>query len=1135
MEALLPVLTAWIDDGPLLAEVLRAALAAEVTHIALEQPPYEQTTHILEVNVAGAEAPFVLLAEPVGFAKQGLFPLQVRPFDDDQRLRLVSALAAAMGPERLSSLPPPPSAELVARVSARPPADPLVGRSIAQGKFRIDALLGSGAAGRVYRAFHRDLQKIVAVKVLHPFYQADAGFAARFQGEALAASRIDHKNVLRILDFGQEPDGMLYIVMEFLEGRDLAQVIEAEGPLSLERVVDIGMQICAGLSVAHDAGIIHKDIKPENVILVPGRDDEGRETEIAKVCDFGIAETRAAGDAEGEALISGTPAYMSPEQWQVHELDPRTDIYALGVTLYEMATRFVPFTAESTETLIVQVLTQDAPPASLYNADLDVRLDAILAKCLARERTERYADARELRNALRTLTHEADADRRRARRREVLDASNLIPLEDPGAHFPDFFIALSSAVMRTGYYDKNHRDVAAAHARLAAATDVVLEHRGELSFARRDVGETIVFTVITAAGEVKELKKLLPASVYELYADKLGEVFVRRGLVSLAVADGIEEDELSDLAELLSGPEIPAEELRQRYLARRFQSVSILFVADLLGRKRRLPWQVDLCLSRLTRDLRALPIVRGMSSEEQTRLRIQLVGDVLRTLQKPEQVRVLLDNGDLVAAELSAQDDLAEVDIVPVVVEALTPRAALAVARLVIDDVEGAARPRDLGSTGAMAAVRGDPRALLNVFVSRFVRDRSTESDELLRVLHEKSLVVLAALPRDLQLLVRGEALATTLAADPEKVLAVFDPVSEVDAYEVRAALLAVAVRVLARRGQVPPIVAVLSRLRAHANDAARAPRVRQCAATAAQVGSEADVLAGVAAALLNGSMQIREPALRILAEAGVKAAEPLIEARLKVTAPDPSLRARFVGAYREVGAAGLSALTTHLGALADDADPLLVEDLLRAAPDVPDEEGGNVVARYVKHPSPMVRRAAATALASLAGWSGRPALLELFSGNDDGVRLGALAGLRRINAVDGDLIAKIDRVLGGLAPAGEELRAAAAATLADSRAEHRATALGILARVVRVQRKSFVGILKDAIAQPQDSTMVLLASARALVAIGGDKGREVVRERAASASGVLRQQLESLLTTPVAHPTGTMAAVRQGKGGGPT
>ncbi|MDB5219131.1 MAG: Serine/threonine protein kinase PrkC, regulator of stationary phase, partial [Myxococcaceae bacterium] len=159
-------------------------------------------------------------------------------------------------------------------------ADPLIGRKIAEGKYTIEAAIGAGAAGAVYKAMHRELRRTVGIKVLHPHYQKDPHFMKSFRGEALAASQLDHPNVMRVLDFGQEPDGLVYIVMEFLSGRTLQSLLDEERRLQTDRAVEIMIQVCAALSVAHDNGIIHRDIKPDNIMLVPSRNDEGGSFEL---------------------------------------------------------------------------------------------------------------------------------------------------------------------------------------------------------------------------------------------------------------------------------------------------------------------------------------------------------------------------------------------------------------------------------------------------------------------------------------------------------------------------------------------------------------------------------------------------------------------------------------------------------------------------------------------------------------------------------------------------------------------------------------------------------------------------------------------------------------------------------------
>jgi serine/threonine-protein kinase len=168
-------------------------------------------------------------------------------------------------------------------------ADPLVGRTVA-GKFGVEARLGAGAMGVVYRAKQIALDRTVAIKVLHRELASDAEFAERFWREAKAASRLDHPNSIRVFDFGQEPDGLLYLAMEYLEGTDLFEWLTQRGRLSPVTIVDILSQILAALAVAHDMAVVHRDLKPENVMIVRGRSDDGRAIDVVKVCDFGIAK-----------------------------------------------------------------------------------------------------------------------------------------------------------------------------------------------------------------------------------------------------------------------------------------------------------------------------------------------------------------------------------------------------------------------------------------------------------------------------------------------------------------------------------------------------------------------------------------------------------------------------------------------------------------------------------------------------------------------------------------------------------------------------------------------------------------------------------------------------------------------------
>jgi serine/threonine-protein kinase len=272
--------------------------------------------------------------------------------------------------------------------------------------------------GIVYRARQLALDRTVALKVLHRELAADEGFAERFWREAKAASRLDHPNSIRVIDFGQEPDGLLYLVMEYVEGCDLFELIMERGPLSPANIVAILSQVLAALAVAHDMAVVHRDLKPENIMIVRGTSDDGQAIDVVKVCDFGIAKILDTPVSERESrrrhsttgLLVGTPAYMSPEQARGEKLDARSDLYSVGVVLYELLTGRVPFDGESVLSIALKQVSEIPVPPSSVMPGADPDLEAICLRAMHKKPAERFQGAREMRLALQSAARKNGFD-----------------------------------------------------------------------------------------------------------------------------------------------------------------------------------------------------------------------------------------------------------------------------------------------------------------------------------------------------------------------------------------------------------------------------------------------------------------------------------------------------------------------------------------------------------------------------------------------------------------------------------------------------------------------------------------------------------------------------------------------------
>ncbi len=464
----LPRLVMATHDPREIARVIRGALRLRTEVVELREPPASTGQHLLEIDVPGV-GPIALLAELAGSVRPGGYPLALRavtrvqmaelfalverldepshtvpppPMEEDWPnaddapvedtmvdgvpIRGGVAPSVSSGLQTAATVAPPSSEGAMFEISASSlldasdsapvsvtgpssqgrlnPHDKRIGRVLA-GKYQIDAPIGSGAAATVYRATHKDLRRPVAIKILHAENQSETQFIRRFKAEALTASKLEHANVTRIVDFGEER-GELYLVMELVVGRTLEAILASEGRFSPLRVVDIGIQVTRALNFAHGQGVVHRDIKPENIMLVADTDDDGEPCDLVKVCDFGLAKMREPGDGESveitvSGMLCGSPAYMSPEQTRGDAVDGRTDLYSLGVTMFEALTGVLPYDAYSIAELFLKKCTVAPRRASELVSGLDPLLDDIITRAMSIDPNVRHGSARELRTELR--------------------------------------------------------------------------------------------------------------------------------------------------------------------------------------------------------------------------------------------------------------------------------------------------------------------------------------------------------------------------------------------------------------------------------------------------------------------------------------------------------------------------------------------------------------------------------------------------------------------------------------------------------------------------------------------------------------------------------------------------------------
>jgi serine/threonine protein kinase len=381
--------------------------------------------------------------------------------------------------------------------------DELTGTTL-NGTYQVERVLGEGGMGRVYAARHtRIIQKRVAVKVLHPEYARDRDSLARFQREAEAAASISHPNVVSVFDIDRTPQGMPYLVCEYLEGIELAEHLKRVGKLPLATAIHVARQLCQGLAAAHEHGVIHRDLKPQNVYLV-GNFAEGVPTRpFVKVLDFGLSRVRDNGDAQPTktGIIVGTPAFMPPEQALGRKADHRADVYGVGAILYKALTGHAPYDYPTPQAAVIAVMNGEPPRLRARDPSISVHVELVIERAMARDPAQRYANMNELARALEWLEQRLAQDEAAIPLVPSARTDLSIEAEEARGARPRLVVWLLSA--------------AALFACTGAVAIAALDRIGRVGLSRLELGLSLLVVFLGALGPALMLLRRLHRSIWK--------------------------------------------------------------------------------------------------------------------------------------------------------------------------------------------------------------------------------------------------------------------------------------------------------------------------------------------------------------------------------------------------------------------------------------------------------------------------------------------------------------------------------------------------------------------------------------------------------------------------------------------